>query len=144
MNGPSSYAKTYGVYDSDGTLLGEKTAENANNYINPSEVKQAIEDIVEEANHQFKAVIRKDFNLALQKGMVVIDGVDASVSKAADESYDVLGQIPTNIEQSLSKFVDLAVEARNDIQTRINQMTYDALLQSTHDQGYDNVTIREK
>ena len=34
MNGPSCYAKRYGVYDSDGNQIGYQEVEDANNYIN--------------------------------------------------------------------------------------------------------------
>lgn len=146
MNGPSCYAKRYGVYDSDGNQIGYKEVEDANNYINPAEIKKAIEAVIEQANLEYKNYLSKEFAIALQKGIVVIDGVDAAVSKQADQSYETLRQIPGYMEKNLYddyRYLEQAVEVRNYLQQKLNESTYDMLLQNAHEQGYENVTIRE-
>ena len=41
MKGP----ETYTAYDKDGKVIGTYTAEDANNFINPAEVKAAIDNL---------------------------------------------------------------------------------------------------
>lgn len=146
MNGASTYAKRYAAYTSDGDKVGYLEVENANNYINPNEIKQAIDAIVAEAKKHYLEILQHDFGAAVVKGAVVIDGVDVAVSKMADSVYESLAMVPKQIEKMLTVdygFYSHAVEARDLLQTRLNENTYNELLQIAHNQGYDDVTIKE-
>ena len=146
MNGSGSGSwnsniKTYAAYNQDGQCLGTARAGDANDYINPNQVKAAIRAIVDEANDQIKKNIMKSIDSAYRTGAVIIN--DTDLLEPSNDMDSTIRSIPGYIEEAITPFGDMAVDARDKKQIELNNYAYNALLSEVHKHGVEGVTIRE-
>lgn len=112
--------KTYHGYDKDGQCITSKTAEDANNYINPEEVKQAITNLENVLKEQFKGItdalrgIEQDANEA-----VIVQGT--KMGGTIDETCTAIEGIPDQIMSGISGLYDASVTAHDQIQMTLNE-----------------------
>ena len=111
--------KTYHGYDKDGKCITTSPAEDANNYLNPEEVKQAITNLENVLKEQFKGItdalrgIEQDANEA-----VIVQGT--KMSGTIEETCTAIDGIPEQIMSGISELYDASVSAHDEIQRTLN------------------------
>lgn len=117
--------RTYRGYNSNNELVITKQAANANNEINPTEVKQAIENVKAVFDEQMNGVARALRNISQDADeAIVIEGT--KMNDTIEETAQVLTQIGPQITQGIDTLYDLSVEAHNKIQQNFNNQAYNA------------------
>lgn len=111
--------KTYHGYDKDGNCITTSTAEDANNYINPEEVKAAVENLENVLKEQFKGItdalrgLEQDANEA-----VIVQGT--KMGGTIDETCTAIDGIPEQIMSGISELYNVSVQAHDEIQRTLN------------------------
>ena len=117
--------RTYRGYNSNNEVVITKQAANANGEINPTEVKQAIENVKAVFDEQMNGVARALRNISQDADeAIVIEGT--KMNDTIEETAQVLTQIGPQITQGIDTLYDLSVEAHNKIQQNFNNQAYNA------------------
>lgn len=105
-------------------LIITKTAADANNYVNPSEVKSALEELRDSMNGSNGGITR--VQKALQNVAVDADGhmlsvEDATMHPTIEAVADSLSQASTSIDSLVSEIQEFAEKAHDNKQIEYNQ-----------------------
>lgn len=117
--------RTYRGYNSNNEVVITKQAANANNEINPTEVKQAIENVKAVFDEQMNGVARALRNISQDADeAIVVEGT--KMNDTIEETANLLTQIGPQITQGIDALYGLSVEAHNKIQQNFNNQAYNA------------------
>ena len=117
--------KTYHGYDSDDNCITTVTADDATNYINPDEVKQAIDNLEAVLKEQFKGIsdalrgIEQDANEA-----VIVQGT--KMSGTIEETCNALDAIPSSVMSQIGDLYNESVQVHDQLQTEFNEKAKNA------------------
>ena len=117
--------KTYHGYDKDDKCIKTTTAEDANNYLNPEEVKTALTNLETVLRDQFKAItdalrgIEQDANDA-----VIVQGT--KMGGTIEEVCNALDSVPDTILGQIGDLYSLAVTKHDEIQRELNDTAYNS------------------
>ncbi len=130
---------TYKGYDKDGKYVVEATADDVTTkYINPNDIKQAVDNLETTCNEQFKKIsdklneISSEFTTALVVQGTSMQGV------IQDAATEVNTELTPVVMSNFDGFYEEAVKVHNETQEQLNQNTKTAVA------NYNNVvTVRE-
>ena len=111
--------KTFHGYDEDDDCIATETAEDANNYLNPEEVKAALAKLEAVLKEQFKGIvdalraIEQDANEA-----VIVQGT--KMGGTIEDTCEALEAIPDSILGEIGDLYNEAVIAHDEIQRTLN------------------------
>ncbi len=115
--------KTYYGYDATGKNVSSSTAEDANNYINPSEVQAAITNVKNAFEDQFKSIADalRDVSTDASEA-VIVEGTN--MKGTIEDTATLLTQVSGQVTQGIDSLFDLAVDAHDKIQKELNERAY--------------------
>ena len=117
--------KTFHGYDEDDDCIATETAEDANNYLNPEEVKAALAKLEAVLKEQFKGIvdalraIEQDANEA-----VIVQGT--KMGGTIEEVCNALDSVPDTILSQIGDLYSLAVTKHDEIQRELNDTAYNS------------------
>lgn len=112
--------KTYNGFDKDNNCIVTVTAYDANEIVNPDEVKSAIEGVTQAA-----ADASNSINSALSgyapdtKEALIVQGT--SMTGVIEELISSVGQLSSLVEGTIASIYDEAVKIHDDYQREANQ-----------------------
>lgn len=131
--GISIYPKTYSGYDKDNKCLITKTAESAEDvYVNPAEVRAAIENIKNVVDEGLKQIANSIEKIECgQKALVVADKtmrpiVEELASQIAGKDRSGIAPLATQMETALEEIYERTCSAHDDIQKQLNSQAESA------------------
>lgn len=131
----SVYPKTYSGYDKDGNLKITRTAEDATKYINPDEVKTAIEAIKETVNAGLKNIAKAIENIKCGEDTLVvadktmqpiINELASQIAGQDRDEDDAIAPLANQMEEALEEVHECACNACDDIQQKLNSQAESA------------------
>ena len=118
--------KTYIGYDSQGNRVGSCTAVDANEYINPSEVQAAIDNVEIVATEQMGLIVSALNSITDDASeAVIVQGT--KMTSTIEEVVEALGKIPESITDSISSLYTEAVSVHDQLQTTANDNAYNSM-----------------
>ena len=113
--------KTYNGYDAQGNHVSYATAVDANEYINPAEVKTAIDNVKSAFEQQFRniATSLRDISTDAEEA-VIVQGTN--MGGAIDDTASLLIDISGQVTEGIDGLYDLAVSVHDEIQQQANDM----------------------
>ena len=121
MESPKSFAG----YDKDGNVLCRVTATDANEYINPNEVKSAIEKVKSAAESGTNSITKAVKNIESDASeAVIVQGT--KMTEAINQTCNAVKKIPGKIGETLEEMHTAAVEAHDRLQTEANEQAYNS------------------
>ena len=115
--------KTYRGYNSEGKVIVQQTAQDANDVINPQEVRAAIEHVKEVFSDEMYKLARSlraitdDANEA-----IIVQGT--KMDKTIEETAKVLEQIPGQVTNGIDSLYDESVKTHDQLQDNFNSEAY--------------------
>lgn len=117
--------KTYKGYDKDGKVVAQYTAVDANQYINPNEVKSAISNVKSVFKDQMNSVATALTGISADATeAVIVQGT--KMDTVINETAQALNKIPDQVMKGISSLYDKSVEAHDKIQKKANEEAYSA------------------
>lgn len=114
---------TYRGYSSDGNLVTTVTAVNADTYINPSEVKSAIDNLESVAEEQMNNICNALNNVAPDADeAVIIQGT--KMTDTIEEICTTLKSLPSTLSDSLTEIYTQSVSVHDSKQEDENSIAY--------------------
>lgn len=111
--------KTFKGYNQQGEVLSTVTAENANNYINPDEVKAAIDNVETVAKNGFENVKKALRNVEPDASeAIVVQGT--KMTETIEETGNSLDSFPGLFKESISVLHTESIKVHDQIQTEFN------------------------
>lgn len=131
--GISVYPQTYTGYDEDNNVIITKEAESAENYINPQEVRAAIENIKNVVDTGLKTIASaiEKVNCG-EEALIVADKtmkpmVEELAEQIAGKNRDTeIAPLAQQMEEALEEVYERACDAYNDIQGQLNTQAENA------------------
>ena len=113
---------TYTAYDKDGKEVGKYVAQNADNYINPAEVKAAIENLKTEVQTQMNTIAVNLNSLALDATNAVIVQGTKMDTQINDLAISIKNDVPKLALEGIDNIYDAAVTVHDKIQKELNDI----------------------
>lgn len=113
---------TYTAYDKDGKEVGRFAAQNADNYINPAEVKAAIDNLKTEFQTQMKTLAVNLNSLSLDATHAVIVQGTKMDTQINDLAVSIQNDIPKLALEGIDNIFDAAVTVHDKIQKQLNDI----------------------
>lgn len=115
--------KTYTGYDQEGKVVCRCTAIDANEYLNPNEVKAAIDNIESAATDGINKISRALTNVAPDADeAVIVQGT--KITGTIEEVCTSIKSLPGTITDSVSSMYTEAISAHDKLQTQANDGAY--------------------
>ena len=114
------YPKTFTGYDKDGKIITSCTAENANNYINPDEVKTAVNNLNTTIDTEITTITSELNNLKSDVEVgIIVQGTNMTenvetLSSAIDDVAEAAKEAAESVHSS-------SIKAHDQIQQELNQ-----------------------
>ncbi len=122
--------KTYRGYDEEGKQVCSCTAVDANGYINPDEVKAAIDNVESVVSEQMNNISKALSNVAPEaEEAVIVQGT--KMTETIEEICSSLGSLSGTFADSISSLYTESVRAHDEIQTQANDDAYNAVASSS-------------
>ena len=118
--------ETYTAYDKDGNVIGTYTAEDTNNYINPSEVKAALDNLKTVFQEQMKNIARALNDIELDAGDAIIVQGTKMDEEIREMAQAISSDVPTQALNGIDTLYDTAVSAHDKIQQQLNEQAKSA------------------
>lgn len=117
--------KTYRGYDSQNQCIVTCTANDANTYINPTDVANAVKKVQDVASTDFPPIVSalKDI-MEEEKQAIVIKGT--KMTETVEQIAEVLNTFPGQLADSLTDLVSKAESEHDRIQKEMNDAAYSA------------------
>lgn len=118
--------KTYTGYDKDNQFVTKKTAEDADNYINMSDVEAKISDINDEITEGIKSISTKLSKYSTDTDdALLVQG--ANMKKPIEDLIEGIKTLPSTVEGDLSEIKTAIAKAHDDMQEDLNSEAYNAV-----------------
>lgn len=131
--GISVYPQTYTGYDEDNNVIITRKAENAENYINPKEVRAAIENIKNVVDTGLKQIAKAISEVKCGEEMLVVADktmqpmIEELAEQIAGKNRDTeIAPLAQQMEKALEDVYENACTAYNDIQGQLNSQAEQA------------------
>ncbi len=111
--------KTFKGYNEKGEVLSTVPAENANNYINPVNVQNAINNVETVAKEGFD-LIKKALSQVEPDASEAIIVQGTKMTAAIEETGKALDTLPRDFKDSISVLYDESVKAHDQLQNEFN------------------------
>ena len=121
--------KTYTGYDKENNIVGTCTAVDANDYINPADVKRAIDNLESVVNEQVSNISKALTSVAPDASHAVIvkgTNMQATIEEMATSISD--GTITNSIVGSVDEMYTVAVSSHDQLQNSANDEAYNTIL----------------
>jgi predicted lipoprotein len=124
---PHTYTGYGPKYDTDGkTVIGEqvitsKTAQDANTYVNPAEVKAAVDKLRTTVKTNVDNIKSKLQNVAVSANGEMLQVEDHTMEPIINEAANSLGQIGPGLESTFNDIVTFAETEHDKKQIEYNQ-----------------------
>lgn len=124
---PHTYTGYGPKYDTDGkTVIGEqvivsKTAQDANTYVNPADVKNAVEQLRTTIKTSVDNIQSKLQNVAVDANGKMLKVEDSTMEPIINEAANSLGQIMPGLASTLDDIVSFAESEHDKKQIEYNQ-----------------------
>ena len=118
--------KTFHGLNSEGQEIASCTARSATEYLDPNEVKQAIDNLVsvfeEEMNNIANALrdTTTDANEA-----IIVQGT--KMTGTIEDTADSIAQIPAQVIDSFNELYEISVQRANELQEELNNAAYNSV-----------------
>lgn len=123
------YPKTYRGVDSEGKVVTQCTAYDANGYINPAEVQAAIENVKAVFEEQLKSVADSLRDVSTDaKDAIIVQGTD--MAGTIEDTATLLTSISSQVTQGIDQLYGYAVQAHDQLQINENNKAYNACIAS--------------
>ena len=111
--------KTYRGYNEDGEQIASATAEDANNYLNPDEVKAAVEQVKEAIKDGISSITKALNNLTTDaEEALIVQGT--SMAGPIEEVCTGIKGLPDDIGESMDGIYTQSVKVHDDFQKELN------------------------
>lgn len=130
--GISVYPQTYTGYDEDNNVIITRKAENAENYINPKEVRAAIENIKTVVDTGLKQIASSIEKVECGKETLVVADktmqpiVEELAAQIAGQDRSEIAPLAIQMESALEEIYERACDAHDDIQQQLNSQAESA------------------
>lgn len=115
--------KTYTGYDQEGNVVCRCTAIDANEYLNPNDVKNAIDNIESVATEGINNICKALNNVAPDADeAVIVQGT--KVTGTIEEVCSAIKSLPSSITDNISSMYTEAIAAHDNLQTQANDGAY--------------------
>ena len=117
---------TYRGYDSNGDCIAQCTAPDAKTMINPEEVKNAVEAVINAFKDSLGDVSKQLKNLTEDTDdALIVKGT--KMTETVEQTATSIAEIPAQVETSLGELYDNAVEAHRQLQEEANRKAREAV-----------------
>lgn len=118
--------KTYTGYDKDNNVIAKKTAEDADNYINMSDVDAKIKDISDAMADGIKSISTQLSKYSADSDeALLVEG--ANMKKPIEDLIEGMGTLPSTVEGDLSDIKAEIAKAHDKKQEELNNEAYNAV-----------------
>lgn len=130
--GISVYPQTYTGYDEDNNVKITREAEKAENYINPQEVHDAIENIKTVVDTGLKQIASSIEKVECGKETLVVADktmqpiVEELAAQIAGQDRSEIAPLAIQMESALEEIYERACDAHDDIQQQLNSQAESA------------------
>lgn len=115
--------KTYRGYDKDGNVLCTVTAVDANEYINPAEVRSALDKVKTVAEEGMENIVKALNNVEPDASeAVIVQGT--KMTETINEVCTAIKDIPENMASSIEEAYPRAVSEHDRLQNEANDTAY--------------------
>ena len=117
---------TYTGYDKDGNVVGSRTSENADSYIDLSSIKtnsNKVSSVMEEQINKIQKALREIVDDANQALVVNSTKIGPSI----EDFIDSLEGLKGTVSSDMSSIYTSASSAHSSKQKRFNEIAYDAV-----------------
>lgn len=115
--------KTYRGYDNKNQCIVTYTANDANTYINPTEVANAVQKVQDIASTDFPPIASKLTDIS-NSDAIVIDGT--KMTEIVEQIIEAVKTYPSQLADSLTELVSKAESEHDRIQKEMNDAAYSA------------------
>jgi hypothetical protein len=130
---PHTYTGYGPKYDTDGkTVIGEqvitsKTAEDANSYVDPTKVADAVKTLKDTVQKGIDDIQNKLRNVAVDANGNMLKVEDATMEPIINEAADSLGQIVPSLSSTFDDIITFAQTEHDKKQIEYNKAAEDAV-----------------
>lgn len=118
--------KSYTGYDKDGNVVVTYTAVDANEYLNPEEVQDAIDNVGTVATEAMSGLSKSLKNIEQDaEEAIIVQGT--KMTESIDAVASSLDSIASGITESLSDIYTQSVKAHDTLQNNANDDAYNAV-----------------
>ena len=115
--------RTYRGYNSDGKCVAKTTAQDANKWINPAEVKKAIEKVESVFTEQMNGVGNSLQNIVDDaEEAVIVQGTD--MGKTIEETAKAIKALPKQAMEGIKTLYEYSIQAHDNLQKQANNYAY--------------------
>ena len=119
--------KTWTGYDKDGNVLCRVNAVDANEYINPAEVRAAIDNVKATAEEGIQSIITAINNVEPEASeAVIVQGT--KMTETINQTCDALREIPDGIAGAIEELYNMAVREHDRLQNEANDAAYNGAM----------------
>ena len=111
--------ETYAGYDNNGKIIAQYTGFDANQHINPAEVKTAIDNVKTTFKTEMGNIKKALNNIETDADeAIIVEGT--KMNKVFDSMGEILDAAPDSISDGLDSLYDESVSVHDKIQTQAN------------------------
>lgn len=119
--------RTWTGYDKDGNVLCRVTAVDANEYLNPAEVRTAVDNVRTTAEDGMQSIVTALNNVEPEASeAVIVQGT--KMTETINQTCEALKEIPAGIADAIEKMYTLSEQAHDRLQNEANDMAYNAAM----------------
>jgi len=120
-----SSPRTYRGYGSNNELIVSKTGADANNQINPAEVKKEIDNVKAVFDEQMKGIAKSLRDISQDSAeAIIVEGT--KMDGTIEETAQVLSQLGAQVTQGIDELHTYAIKAHDALQDNNNAEAYNA------------------
>lgn len=115
--------RTYRGYNNEGTCVAKCSAQDANKWINPAEVQQAINNVEQIFTEQMRTVGNALQNIEYDaEEAIIVQGTN--MGKTIEDTVRAINMLPGQAMQGISELYEYSVQAHDNLQQQANNYAY--------------------